>query len=132
MLAPTGYFGPISSRIRSLFVAHTRTGNPLVDSVAEHQPASAQAYWQYLYYIVYIAPIGFVLTLWPVNDARLFLTSYAVVAYYFSLKMARLIVLIGPIASALGGAALGLGLDWALHQAPRRRSGRGRREGRRA
>ena len=116
MLAPTGYFGPISSRIRSLFVAHTRTGNPLVDSVAEHQPASAQAYWQYLYYIVYIAPIGFVLTLWPVNDARLFLTSYAVVAYYFSLKMARLIVLIGPIASALGGAALGLGLDWALHQ----------------
>jgi hypothetical protein len=39
-LAPSGYFGPISSRIRSLFVAHTRTGNPLVDSVAEHQPAS--------------------------------------------------------------------------------------------
>jgi len=116
MLAPTGYFGPISSRIRSLFVAHTRTGNPLVDSVAEHQPASAQAYWQYLYYICYVAPIGFVLTLYPSTDARLFLTSYAVVAYYFSLKMARLIVLIGPIGSALGGAAIGIGLDWALVQ----------------
>jgi hypothetical protein len=25
-------------------VQHTRTGNPLVDSVAEHQPASAQAW----------------------------------------------------------------------------------------
>ena len=32
---PTGYFGPLSSRIRGLFVQHTRTGNPLVDSVAE-------------------------------------------------------------------------------------------------
>jgi len=29
-----GYFGPISSRIRGLFVKHTKTGNPLVDSVA--------------------------------------------------------------------------------------------------
>ena len=58
----TRYFGPISSRIRGLpgppfkafglfgilrcfcfgssrFVKHTKTGNPLVDSVAEHQPA---------------------------------------------------------------------------------------------
>lgn len=42
-VAPTGYFGPLSVRVRSLFIKHTRTGNPLVDSVAEHQPASAQA-----------------------------------------------------------------------------------------
>jgi dolichyl-diphosphooligosaccharide--protein glycosyltransferase len=31
MLYPTGYFGPISSRVRGLFVKHTKTGNPLVD-----------------------------------------------------------------------------------------------------
>ena len=37
LLWPTGYFGPLSSRIRGLFIKHTRTGNPLVDSVAEHQ-----------------------------------------------------------------------------------------------
>jgi dolichyl-diphosphooligosaccharide--protein glycosyltransferase len=43
-----GFFGPISSRVRGLFVKHTKTGNPLVDSVAEHQAASAQAYFQYL------------------------------------------------------------------------------------
>lgn len=42
VLWPTGYFGPLSSRVRGLFVTHTRTGNPLVDSVAEHQPASRQ------------------------------------------------------------------------------------------
>ena len=42
ILLPTGYFGPLSARVRGLFVRHTRTGNPLVDSVAEHQPASPQ------------------------------------------------------------------------------------------
>jgi len=115
-LAPTGFFGPISSRIRSLFVAHTRTGNPLVDSVAEHQPASASAYWQYLYNLVYLAPIGFGFTLYPFTEGKVFLWSYASVAYYFSLKMARLIILIGPIGSCLAGIALGYGLDWSLAQ----------------
>jgi dolichyl-diphosphooligosaccharide--protein glycosyltransferase len=57
-LAPTGYFGPLSSRVRALFVKHTKTGNPLVDSVAEHQPASSQAYYQYMHLICYVAPIG--------------------------------------------------------------------------
>merc|ERR1719240_622573 len=48
MLWPTGYFGPLSARIRGLFVKHTKTGNPLVDSVAEHQPASSGIYASYL------------------------------------------------------------------------------------
>ena len=30
---------------------HTKTGNPLVDSVAEHQPARPEAYWHYLHYM---------------------------------------------------------------------------------
>lgn len=42
ILFPMGYFGPLGARIRGLFVKHTRTGNPLVDSVAEHQPANEQ------------------------------------------------------------------------------------------
>jgi hypothetical protein len=40
-LVADGYFGPFSQRVAALFGAHaTRTGNPLVDSVAEHQPSS--------------------------------------------------------------------------------------------
>ena len=35
-------------RVAALFVEHTKTGNPLVDSVAEHQPGSPDAYWTYL------------------------------------------------------------------------------------
>merc|ERR1719424_2790667 len=62
MLFQTGYFGPMSARIRGLFVQHTRTGNPLVDSVAEHQATSPMAYWQYLHYTCYLSIIGFFLT----------------------------------------------------------------------
>ena len=41
---PDGYLGPVSARVRGLFVKHTKTGNPLVDSVAEHQATPTRAY----------------------------------------------------------------------------------------
>ena len=96
--------------MRGLFVKHTRTGNPLVDSVAEHQPASAQAYKQYLSKVYDIAPWGFVFSFLNLSDANTFVILYAIVAYYFSSKMARLVILLGPVSSALGGVAIGFAL----------------------
>ena len=59
-LAPTGWFGPLSVRVRGLFIKHTQIGNPLVDSVAEHQPGTADAYERYLHGSMFTtAPIGF-------------------------------------------------------------------------
>jgi len=104
---PTGYFGPISSRVRGLFVKHTKTGNPLVDSVAEHQPASADAYFKFAHNTVYSAPIGLALVLFFLGDTPSFLIVYAVAAYFFSSKMVRLVLLLSPIASALTGIAAG-------------------------
>jgi dolichyl-diphosphooligosaccharide--protein glycosyltransferase len=115
-LYPTGYFGPLSVRIRSLFVEHTKTGNMLVDSVAEHQPASPQAYWQYLHYGTFIGPPGFLLCFVERTDSKYFLICYAVVAYYFSNRMVRLIIIMGPITSALGGVLLANVFDWTLYQ----------------
>lgn len=114
-LWPTGFFGPISARVRGLFVKHTKTGNPLVDSVAEHQAAKPEAYQQYLSDAVYIAPVGFVLvSLFYFHDSSSFLLVYAVAAYFFSHKMVRLILLTSPIASSLGGVALGRAFGWCL------------------
>ena len=114
-LVPTGYFGPISARVRGLFVKHTKTGNPLVDSVAEHQPASPEAYFQYLHDVCYIAPVGFaIVALFYFHDSSSFLLVYGVAAYFFSHKMVRLILLTAPIASALGGIALGRVIGWCL------------------
>jgi dolichyl-diphosphooligosaccharide---protein glycosyltransferase len=115
IVAPTGYFGPISSRVRGLFVKHTKTGNPLVDSVAEHQASSPGAYFQYLHDVCYIAPVGLVFTClayW--NDPSSFLLVYSAAAYYFSHRMVRLILLTGPIASVLGGICLGRMFAWML------------------
>ncbi|KAH8061963.1 Oligosaccharyl transferase STT3 subunit [Aureococcus anophagefferens] len=112
-LFSTGFFGPISSRVRGLFVKHTRTGNPLVDSVAEHQPASASAYWHYLHYTAYGAPVGLVVVLVAgAFDAKTFIALYAVAAYFFANKMVRLIIFLGPVASALTGVFLGATVDW--------------------
>ena len=125
MLMPTGYFAPFSSRIRALFVTHTRTGNPLVDSVAEHQPATEAAYKQYLLqsfdyyqYGTALAILQSVLSILPGdNDAASFIVVYATAAYYFSSKMSRLIILLGPIASACAGIALGAVADELIFNA---------------
>jgi len=116
LCAPQGYFGPLSSRIRGLFVKHTRTGNPLVDSVAEHQPASASAYYQYLNVMVNVAPIGWAMLFYKVTDAKIFLALYGCVAYFFSAKMVRLVILLGPVASSCAGVVLGFALRWAVEQ----------------
>ena len=113
ILTPTGYFGPISSRVRGLFVKHTKTGNPLVDSVAEHQAASTQAYFSYLMELIYLAPIAWIVTILVFfNDASSFLFVYGVAAYYFSHRMVRLILLTAPIASVLGGIFFGRLAVW--------------------
>eukprot|EP00584_Thalassiosira_punctigera_P022138 CAMPEP_0172552596 /NCGR_PEP_ID=MMETSP1067-20121228/46223_1 /TAXON_ID=265564 ORGANISM="Thalassiosira punctigera, Strain Tpunct2005C2" /NCGR_SAMPLE_ID=MMETSP1067 /ASSEMBLY_ACC=CAM_ASM_000444 /LENGTH=960 /DNA_ID=CAMNT_0013340615 /DNA_START=110 /DNA_END=2995 /DNA_ORIENTATION=+ len=114
LVTPSGYFGPISSRVRGLFVPHTKTGNPLVDSVAEHQAASQQAYWQYLHILCFLAPAGFVIVLFRFGDSASFLFVYAITAYFFSHKMVRLVLLTAPIASALGGIAVGRVVAWSV------------------
>ena len=71
VLMPMNYFGNLSIRVRSLFIKHTKTGNPLVDSVAEHQAASADAYWHHLHYVLFLAPIGLAVAFFAVIWLRL-------------------------------------------------------------
>jgi len=109
-----GYFGPLTARVRGLFVKHTRTGNPLVDSVAEHQPGSTAAYRQYMHHVYFLAPIGFLLSCTRWTDSNSFLLLYAYTAYFFASKMSRLIILLGPVAATLGGVTIGYAFDYLL------------------
>lgn len=115
-LLQTSFFGPLSIRVRSLFIQHTKTGNPLVDSVAEHQPATKSAYWQYLHYMCSVAPVGWVMLFWRPSPGRIFLFLYGALGYWFSLRMNRLIILLGPVTSALAGVALGGAFNWSTNQ----------------
>ena len=48
-LVDQGYVWDVGTRIKSLFVRHTKTGNPLVDSVAEHSETNPSVYHDYLH-----------------------------------------------------------------------------------
>eukprot|EP00796_Vickermania_ingenoplastis_P005537 gene5538-3994_t len=111
ILAPTGYFGPISSRVRALFVKHTRTGNPLVDSVAEHQPTSDGAYkfflmWCRTGWAIAVFFLGVDCVLRPI-PSRVFMLLYSIAAFYFSRRMSRLVLLAGPVACGSSGFLIG-------------------------
>jgi len=101
----------MSVRVKSLFVKHTKTGNPLVDSVAEHQPGSADSYYRFLHINYYIAPIGFLCSAlhfaYEGSAGSMFLPLYAIIAYYFANRMVRLIIFLGPIAACLVGVCVG-------------------------
>ena len=110
LLLPTGIWTFDGPYPRIVCKAYTNWKS-LVDSVAEHQPASEAAYGHYLNIVYNIAPYGLAMCIFNFTDANLFLASYAVIAYYFSSKMSRLIILLGPVGSALAGNAIGLVLD---------------------
>ncbi|TPP44387.1 Oligosaccharyl transferase STT3 subunit family protein [Leishmania donovani] len=121
VLAPTGYFGPLSVRVRALFVEHTRTGNPLVDSVAEHRKTSPEAYAFFLDFTYPMWLLGTVLQLFGAGmgsrkEARLFMGLYSLATYYFSDRMSRLMVLAGPAAAAMAAGILGIVYEWCWAQ----------------
>ncbi len=87
-----------------------------MDSVAEHQALRPDAYFFYLFYTCYVAPVGWLLLFWKPTNGRTFLIMYAAFGYFFSSRMNRLVILMGPIASALSGVAMGLAFEWAVRQ----------------
>mmetsp|Transcript_41891 Transcript_41891/g.99740 ORF Transcript_41891/g.99740 Transcript_41891/m.99740 type:complete len:833 (-) Transcript_41891:56-2554(-) len=119
VLMQLNYFSPWSARIRGLFLKHRKTGNPLVDSVAEHQAASDQAYDMYLGTPRYFAFVGLFFCWHQRTPAKIFPVLFAAVAYHFSLKMSRLLIICGPIVSILAGYPVGLLGDWCLEQVKR-------------
>eukprot|EP00048_Salpingoeca_helianthica_P015016 m.224640 g.224640 ORF g.224640 m.224640 type:complete len:744 (+) comp16518_c0_seq1:2306-4537(+) len=105
----------LSNRVRSLFIPHTHTGNPLVDSVAEHQSTPNTVYWHYFHATCYLGPIG---AIWAVVTKRTppkyFVFLYCLLAGYFSRKMIRLVLLLAPAASIAAGIAADLIFGWSL------------------
>ena len=117
-LDASGLVGGLSARVRGLFVPHTHTGNPLVDSVAEHQATRGDVYWQYFDAVILFAPAGAVsCAAFQPTPARTFVALYFLIAGYFSTKMVRLVLLLGPASAVAAGVALGAVADWVAGEA---------------
>uniref|UniRef100_A0A6B2KYV0 dolichyl-diphosphooligosaccharide--protein glycotransferase n=1 Tax=Arcella intermedia TaxID=1963864 RepID=A0A6B2KYV0_9EUKA len=108
----SGWFGPFSNRVRSLFIPHTRTGNPLVDSVSEHQATAPYYYWQYFHLVYLVAPFGLLFLFQNPNKAKIFAILYSALSYYFSQKMVRLLLILSAPASMLAGIVIQQFFAW--------------------
>ena len=115
MLLPEGFVGPLSARVRGLFIKHTRTGNPLVDSVAEHQATPPNVYWQYYHVVALIGPLGLLPLLHNQTDQKVFMVVYSCVGAYFSSKMIRLVLLLSPAACVNAGVFTSVLLEIAVY-----------------
>lgn len=115
-LESAGVVSPLSVRVRSLFVAHSKTGNPLVDSVAEHRTTPHAAYSAYVHAGCVLAPVGAVLSALRWSDASLFALLWLVVSYRLSTRMVRLLVLLAPPVAVASGIAISALGGWALAQ----------------
>mmetsp|Transcript_49707 Transcript_49707/g.128275 ORF Transcript_49707/g.128275 Transcript_49707/m.128275 type:complete len:841 (+) Transcript_49707:130-2652(+) len=116
VLMEMGVFMPLGARIRGLFLEAVKTGNPLVDSVAEHSPANEKAYELYLGKPRFLAAIGLLFCWHQRTPGKFLVFLYAVVAYHYSLKMSRLMIICGPIVSVLAGFPVGIVFDWCFEQ----------------
>eukprot|EP00798_Chlamydomonas_sp_ICE-L_P021957 gene21957-29007_t len=100
LMGSMGMLGPVSMRS---FHQHTRPVKPLGKTACRAQATSPDAYWHYLHYCCFMAPVGFVICLLAgrKGDAKYFTLLYALTAYYFANKMNRFILLAWPVASSL-------------------------------
>lgn len=103
LMAPQGF----SSRVRGLFVKHSKTGNPLVDSVAEHKQTRAKTFVHYLGIPLFFFPWSVGYILFNFGDVPLFVALLATTSFYFSAKMVRLVILMGPAVSICVGYLIG-------------------------
>lgn len=107
-LIPSGYFGPFSSRVRALVIQVPKTGNPLVDSVAEHAGTDARQFWSLFGWALPLAFLGLV---WDKNnrDAPKFFLWHATMGLvYVAFKMTRFLCISSIGIAAAGGVAVGL------------------------
>jgi len=123
VILASGIIIPFSIRVRSLFLKHTRTGNPLVDSVAEHTPGSWDRFVSLLGSLFQLTFVGIGITVVSLFvhhkkdehfgsvTAKIFLIVYTSITMYFTTRMSRLLLLMGPVSSAMAGLAIGRFVD---------------------
>ena len=79
---------------------------PLIESVQEHRPATWSSFYYQLGALVFLAPLGLIFATQKVTDNKLFISTYAVTALYFSASMIRLTVMMSPALGILGSLGM--------------------------
>jgi dolichyl-diphosphooligosaccharide--protein glycosyltransferase len=83
-----------------------RSGNPLVESVQEHRPATWSAFYFQFGLLVFLAPLGIFFAFQKLTTKSLFVITFMLTALYFSASMIRLTIILAPALCVLGSLAL--------------------------
>ncbi|CDJ33488.1 oligosaccharyl transferase STT3, putative [Eimeria mitis] len=94
---------------------------PIVASVSEHQPTTWTTYFLDLHVIIFLAPLGLIISLRR-GEGLFFIGLYGVLACYFSAVMIRLMLVLSPAASMLAGVGASLFVTGVLSRLPRAHS----------
>lgn len=100
-----GYISPIIGRLISVLDPFSRADMPIVQSVAEHRPATWAAFYYEFGLLSFLAPLGFYFALRRRTNGDLFLTLFGVTSMYFAASMVRLTLIMAPAFCILGGLA---------------------------
>jgi dolichyl-diphosphooligosaccharide--protein glycosyltransferase len=110
LISAAGYwlisFGAqFSLRLLSVLNPFARLDMPIVQSVAEHRPATWAAFYYEFGLLSFLAPLGFYFTMRRRTNSDIFLTLFGLTSMYFAASMVRLTLIMAPAFCMLGGLA---------------------------
>jgi dolichyl-diphosphooligosaccharide--protein glycosyltransferase len=98
-----GYISPLVGRLISVLNPFARIDMPIVQSVAEHRPATWAAFYYEFGLLSFLSPLGFYFTVRRNTNANIFLTLFGITSLYFAASMVRLTLIMAPAFCMLGG-----------------------------
>ncbi|MBS7644109.1 hypothetical protein KEJ26_06015 [Candidatus Bathyarchaeota archaeon] len=100
-----GFISPLMGKMISVLNPLARLEMPIVQSVAEHRPATWAAFYYEFGILVFLAPIGFLFAAQRPTNQNLYATIFGITALYFAASMVRLTLILAPAFCILGAIA---------------------------
>jgi dolichyl-diphosphooligosaccharide---protein glycosyltransferase len=79
---------------------------PIIASVSEHQATTWSSFFFDLHYLIIFTPVGLYYCYKNYTDPKLFMAIYVVLAVYFASVMVRLLLVLAPAVSVMGGIGI--------------------------
>ncbi|KAL4472384.1 hypothetical protein ABPG74_018333 [Tetrahymena malaccensis] len=84
---------------------------PIIASVSEHQATTWSSFFFDLHFLTIFGPIGLYYCFKKPNYGKIFMAIYLVLSVYFASVMVRLLLVLGPALSIVGG----IGVSWTVN-----------------
>jgi len=101
-----GAFGPVTGKFLTFINPLSRAGSPIIGTVGEQFPSIWANFFTNYHILIILAPVGIYYALRRLKYKDLFIVLFALTALYGAGSYIRLMVVVAPAISILGGFAL--------------------------